>query len=111
VAASFHAFSAAGDNMGRRITIKQLKAEINQTALMTQQKLDQAGHLMTEGEKAMAAIVAQLMKLMASTLDLVEDVQDGKARVVLQVGAKDWPIGARLDFLDDKPATPPTPQP
>lgn len=92
--------------MGRRITIRQLKAEINNTALLTQQKLEQAGHLMTEGEKAMAAIVAELMKLMASTLDLVEDVQDGKARVILQVGGTDWPIGARLDFVEDKPDTP-----
>ena len=93
--------------MPRRVTIRQLKAEINQTALMTQQKLEQAGHLMTEGEKAMAAIMAQLMKLMASTLELVEDVQDGKARVVLQIAGNDWPIGARLDFVEDKPATPP----
>lgn len=93
--------------MPRRVTIRQLKAEINQTALIAQQKLDQAGHLMTEGEKAMAAIVAQLMKLMASALDVVEDVQDGKARVILQVAGKDWPIGARLDFVEDKPATPP----
>lgn len=94
--------------MGRRITIRQLKTEINNTALLTQQKLEQAGHLMTDGEKAMAAIVAQLMKLMATTLDLVEDVQDGKARVILQVAGTDWPIGARLDFVEDKPATPPT---
>ena len=95
--------------MPRRVTIRQLKAEINQTALMTQQKLEQAGHLMTEGEKAMAAIMAQLMKLMASTLELVEDVQDGKARVVLQIAGNDWPVSGRLDFVKDDEQAPTQP--
>ena len=93
----------------RRITVRELKAEIYQTAQSAQEKLDQAGHLMTEGEKAITALVGQCMKLLATTLEVVEDVQDGKARLVLQVAGSDWPVSGRLDFVKDDEPTPPQP--
>jgi hypothetical protein len=97
--------------MGRRITIRQLKAEALETAQRAQATLTRADITLSHADRAILETQAKAMELLAGGCELVEKVLAGKANINLQVGGKKWPIGFGIDFDQAEPAPPPTPQP
>ena len=87
--------------MGRRITIKQLKAEALETAQRSQATLARADITLSHADRAILETQAKAMELLAGSCDLVEKVLAGKANINLQVGSTKWPIGFGIDFDQD----------
>lgn len=85
-----------------RMRIKQLKQEAHQTMMQAQATLSQAQATLSHADKAALEVAAKAMKTLELICDIAEAVMDGKAKLNLQVAGKDWPIGVRLDFDDDK---------
>jgi hypothetical protein len=92
--------------MGRRIRIRELKEQAQQTMTETRQLVAQAKGTLTVTEKALLKLVEQMSTAIVAATEAVDEVMDGlEAEGSVEIAGKVLPIKGRvkIKFREEEP--------
>jgi hypothetical protein len=92
--------------MGRRIRIRELKEQAQQTMTETRQLVAQAKGTLTVTEKALLKLVEQMSAAIVAATEAVDEVMDGlEAEGSVEIAGKVLPIKGRvkIKFREEEP--------
>jgi hypothetical protein len=92
--------------MGRRIRIRELKEQAQQTMTETRQLVAQAKGTLTVTEKALLKLVEQMSTAIVAVTEAVDEVMDGlEAEGSVEIAGKVLPIKGRvkIKFREEEP--------